>query len=60
MSDRLRDFLLLVRNQDWRNPPAVWNEQLREALSDHLVTIGWGGVLKLTDAGKTRANGQSS
>jgi hypothetical protein len=52
MGDRLADFLRLVRSQDWRDPPAIWNEQLRRALSDGLVTVGWGGVLKLTEAGK--------
>lgn len=54
-ADRLRQFLSLVPNANWRgrgHPPAVWNEQLREALSDNLVTVGFGGLLKLTDAGR--------
>lgn len=56
-TDRLRQFLSLVPNANWRGqPPAVWNEQLREALSDGLVTVGFGGLLSLTDAGRTALN----
>jgi hypothetical protein len=54
MEDKLKTFLELVPNANWRQPPAVWNEQIREALSDQLVTIGWGGVFKLTDRGRER------
>lgn len=51
--EKLMRFLDLVPNANWRgNVPAVWNEQLREALSEGLVTVGFGGLLKLTDAGK--------
>ena len=35
-----------------RGAPAVWGAQLREALSEGFVTVGWGGILKLTDAGR--------
>lgn len=55
IGERLRQFLTLVPNANWRGcgqPPAVWNEQLREALAEHFVTIGFGGLLKLTDAGR--------
>lgn len=54
MAERLRQFLSLVPNANWRgrgHPPAVWNEQLREALAEGFVTAGFGGLLKLTDAG---------
>lgn len=50
--ERLQEFLRLVATAEWRQPPQVWNEQLREALSDHLVKIGFGGILRLTEAGK--------
>lgn len=49
---RLIMFLKMVRAATWRSVPPNWNEELRQALSDDLVTTGWGGVLKLTDAGK--------
>lgn len=52
MNIRLLMFLDLVPTANWHQPPAVWGEQLRAALSDGLVTVGWGGVLKLTDAGR--------
>lgn len=52
----LLKFLRLVPSANWREPPRVWNEQLRRALSDGLVTVGWGGVLKLTDAGCEELN----
>lgn len=52
--DRLATFLRLVSRGDWR-PPAVWGGEIRRALSDRLVTIGFGGALKLTDAGARKA-----
>jgi hypothetical protein len=51
----LRNFLRLARDSGWRRPPQVWNKQFREALSMNLVTIGFGGVVKLTDAGRIEA-----
>lgn len=56
MEDKLTKFLGIVLNANWRGDdmPKVWNEQLRAALSDQLVTVGWGGVLKLTDRGHER------
>lgn len=51
--DRLMKFLKLVPSANWRMPPPVWNKQFRHALSDRLVTVGFAGVLKLTDAGRT-------
>lgn len=48
---RLRQFLSVVPNMRLRNVPAVWNEEVRRALSDNLVRVGWGGVLELTDEG---------
>jgi hypothetical protein len=32
--------------------PPTWNEQLREAMSENFISIGFGGLLKLTDAGR--------
>lgn len=52
--EKLTRFLRLVPQANWRRPPAVWAESVREALSDKLVTIGFGGVMKLTEAGKLR------
>lgn len=48
--DKLARFLALVPTANWKTPPAVWNEQFRQALSDGLVKIGWGGVIKLIGA----------
>jgi hypothetical protein len=53
---KMLNFLNLVATSNWRMPPAAWNKPFREALNEGLVTVGWGGVLKLTDAG--RAYGQ--
>ena len=52
MDEKMAKFLDLVPTANWRLPPAVWSEQLQAALSDNLVTVGWGGVLKLTEDGK--------
>lgn len=55
IAERLRQFLSLVPNAGWRasNPmPSVWNEQLREAMGESFIAIGFGGLLKLTDAGR--------
>lgn len=52
MKDRLLIFLDLVPTANWKQPPAVWGEQLRQAMGEGFVTVGWGGVLKLTDAGR--------
>lgn len=53
MDEKLLKFLRLVPTANWRqNTPPVWNEQLRQALSDGLVGFGFGGLLKLTDAGR--------
>lgn len=59
MDEKLAKFLKLVPGASWQMPPPVWNEQLREALNDHLVTVGWGGVLELTSAGRARLNGDT-
>jgi hypothetical protein len=52
MDKRLKDFLELVPYANWRSPPKAWGEQVREALSERLITIGFGGSIKLTDAGR--------
>lgn len=44
MNDRVADFLRLVMRQDWRRVPPIWNEQLRSALNDGFITVGWGGA----------------
>lgn len=50
---KLTEFLKLVsRPNGWRDVPPIWNEQIRQSLNDGLVTVGFGGVLKLTDAGR--------
>ena len=54
MDEKLVKFLDLVPGASWQMPPPVWNEQLRQALNDHLVTVGWGGVLKLTESGQQK------
>jgi len=54
IKDRQCDFLSRVGVSRWRNVPKDWREEFREALSDSLVTVGWGGVIELTDAGKQR------
>jgi hypothetical protein len=57
MTDRLKNFLALVRAGGWRSPTPTWNEELRSALSDGLVKVGWGGVLELTDVGRSDLSG---
>ena len=61
MSDenRLIAFLKVARLAEWRLVPTVWNAELREALSDNLVTVGFGGVLRVTENGIKRIHGQS-
>jgi hypothetical protein len=48
MDDQLRKFLDLVPTANWRSPPPVWNEQLREAISEGFVEVAFGGRLQLT------------
>lgn len=52
MDQKLRQFLELVPNASWRRPPPVWNEQLRAALSEGYIKVGFGGGLQLSEAGK--------
>lgn len=52
MDEQLKKFLNLIPTANWRQPPKVWNDQLRQALGESYVTVGFGGVLKLTDAGR--------
>jgi|1185.fasta_scaffold1042646_1 hypothetical protein len=51
MTTKLKDYLLLVA-KGLRPPTHLWAEQAREAFSSHLVTVGWGGRLKLTPGGE--------
>ena len=52
MDQKLREFLRLVPGAGWRRPPPVWNEQLRAALSEGYIKIGFGGGLQLSEAGR--------
>jgi hypothetical protein len=59
MDEKLKKFLELVPNASWRRPPPVWNEQLRAALSEGYIKVGFGGGLQLSEAGKLAlSNGQ--
>jgi hypothetical protein len=58
MGDRLTEFLRLVRVARWRGAPHNWSIELRQALNDDLVSVGFGGLLKLTDKGEALASGQ--
>lgn len=49
---KLIEFLKLVRCANWRSVPQVWNREYSKSLSDGLVTIGFGGAVKLTPAGR--------
>lgn len=55
--DRLAKFLNLVPGARWRSRtvPAVWSGEVREALGDDLIKIGFGGVIELTEAGRKAA-----
>jgi hypothetical protein len=51
---QLAKFLSVVgQGPGWRNGvPAVWNDEMRAALGDDLVKVGFGGVIELTKAGR--------
>lgn len=53
MTDRMAEFLNLVRLSSWKRVPQCWGAELREALNIGLVKIGFGGVLKITPFGQT-------
>lgn len=53
--DRLLNFLAAVKSAGWRasnEMPPVWNAELREAMSDNFIKIGFGGSIELTKAGR--------
>jgi hypothetical protein len=52
VDEKLLRFLRLVHVARWSKPPSVWEDQIRASISDGLVTVGWGGLIKLTDAGR--------
>jgi hypothetical protein len=52
--DRTEKFLRLVADGYMRKASAQWAAEVRSALSDGLVTVGFGGALQLTDAGRER------
>lgn len=46
-------FLTLVPLAGWRKEvPPPWRDSFREALSNGLVKVGWGGRIELTDLGE--------
>jgi hypothetical protein len=47
-------FLSVVNTARFKGVPPVWAVPMRQALSDHLIRVGWGGVLELTDAGRAK------
>lgn len=50
---QLEKFLSVVAEGVFRNRvPAAWNAEMRAALSDDLVKVGFGGILELTKAGR--------
>lgn len=52
MDEKLIRFLKAADGARWAHVPDVWLEQLRAALSQRLVKVGWGGIIELTEAGK--------
>jgi hypothetical protein len=53
--ERLQAFLILVPTANWRahnGPPKCWNEEFRRAISDGMISIGFGGIIKLNPIGK--------
>lgn len=52
MNERLKKFLGTLQTAYWRDVPKHWHHELREAIEQQLVKVGWGGVLELTDAGR--------
>jgi len=53
MSDeKLIRFLKAADGARWSHVPSVWLEQLRTALNENLVKVGWGGIIELTETGK--------
>jgi hypothetical protein len=52
VDERLLRFLRLVHTSRWSKPPSVWGDQVRASVSNGLVTVGFGGILKLTEAGR--------
>jgi hypothetical protein len=53
--ERLQAFLILVKTAYWRahnGPPKCWNEEMRRAINDGLISIGFGGIIKLNPAGE--------
>lgn len=53
MDERMVKFLRALRHARWTNVPPVWFAELRHAMNEGWVTVGWGGVLELTESAKT-------
>lgn len=54
-TEKMDQFLNLVAG-GMTKPPPVWNEELREALSKGLVTVGWGGAIVTVKGQLNRSN----
>lgn len=52
IDDQMRKFLTLVQTARWTRAPRVWNPQLREAIGNRHIKVGFGGVLEITDEGR--------
>jgi hypothetical protein len=55
LSERDKEFLTMLKFGK-HHIPQVWNEELRHAISNGWVTVGWGGIRELTDAGRAALN----
>jgi hypothetical protein len=58
MNEKLREFLDIAATANWRHVPTVWGPQLREALSESFIKVGWGGVIQLTVLGEMARRGE--
>lgn len=51
MSETVK-LLRILKGAGWTSVPPAWRDELRRALTTGIVTVGFGGVLKLTEAGE--------
>lgn len=58
--DRLGRFLDLVHTAGGIRVPPAWSDELRKALADGLVRVGWGGGIEITDAGRDELRARST
>ena len=52
MDEKQLSFLRMIASNGRDIPSRAWAQQIREALSDGLVRVGFGGVCELTEAGR--------